>query len=103
MERIELLKGFLAEDPGDNFSLYALALEYVKLNNVTEAIQLLEKLLEKNPGYLAAYYQLGKLFEMQQQPDRASGVFEKGIEVARRQKNQKTLSELQSALDLLEE
>lgn len=103
MERIELLKGFLAEDPGDNFSMYALALEYVKINNVNEAIRLLEQLLEKNPGYLAAYYQLGKLYELQRNFPKASSIFEKGLEVAHEQKDQKTFNELQSALGLLEE
>jgi tetratricopeptide (TPR) repeat protein len=103
MERIELLKHFLEEDPGDHFSLYALALEYAKINRVGEAIVLLEQLLDLDPAYLAAYYQLGKLFELQRNIERAFGVFSKGMEVARQQKNQKTLNELQSALELLDE
>jgi cytochrome c-type biogenesis protein CcmH/NrfG len=103
MERIELLKSFLEEDPDDNFSLYALALEYVNIHNIGEAIRLLENLLQKNPDYLATYYQLGKLYERQRNFARASDVFKKGMETAGKQKDQKTLNELQSALDLLEE
>jgi tetratricopeptide (TPR) repeat protein len=103
MERIELLKNFLHDDPDDNFSCYALALEYARINNITEAVSLLEQLLQINPDYLAAYYQLGKLFERQQDFIRASGIFERGLAVARKQKDQKTLNELQSALDSLEE
>ena len=103
MERIALLKKFLEEDPADNFSTYALALEYVKINQVAEAIRLLEEILQRNPEYLAAYYQLGKLFELQKNFTRSSDVFIQGIEVARTQKDQKTLNELQSALDLLED
>ena len=102
MERIEQLKLFLDEDPDDNFSLYALALEYVNIHHVSEAIELLEKLIQKNPDYLASYYQLGKLFEQQGNFSKASDAFTKGLVVARKQKNQKTLNELQSALDSLE-
>jgi len=103
MERIELLKSFLEEDPNDNFSLYALSLEYVKLNNVNDAIATLEQLQKLNPDYLAAYYQLGKLFELQKNFDKASLVFNRGLEIARKQKDLKTYNELQSALDMLEE
>ncbi len=102
MERIEVLKNFLREDPDDNFSLYALSLEYIRINNITGAIALLEQLLQLNPDYLAAYYQLGKLFEQQQDFAQATGTFKKGLDIARKQKDQKTLNELQSALDLLE-
>ena len=103
MERIELLIRFLEEDPADDFSSYALALEYVKISKISEAILLLEQLLQRNPDYLAAYYQLGKFFELQRNFDKASNAFTKGMEIARKQNDQKTLNELQSALDLLEE
>lgn len=103
MTRIEELKKFLSEDPNDTFSSYALALEYVKLNHINDAISLLEKLLQREPEYLAAYYQLGKLFEMNHDFAKSSLTFGKGMEVARKKNDQKTFNELQSALDLAEE
>ena len=39
MNRIEILKGFLEENPKDSFSRYALALEYVKLGQNDDAVQ----------------------------------------------------------------
>ncbi len=102
MARIDELKNFLKEDPSDNFALYALALEYIKMNHISEAISLLEELLQRNPQYLAAYYQLGKLFEQQHDSAKASSTFSKGMEVAKTKSDQKTFNELQSALDSLE-
>src|SRR5258708_6646208 len=103
MTRIEELKSFLRDDPHDHFSTYALALEYIKINRAAEAISLLEKLIRLNPDYLAAYYQLGKLFESAHDFPKASFFYQAGIEVARKKKDQKTLNELRTALDLLEE
>ena len=39
MNRIEILKGFLEENPKDSFSRYALALEYVKLGQHDDAVR----------------------------------------------------------------
>ncbi len=101
--RIEILKSYLKEDPEDSFSAYALSLEYAKMNNSVEAISLLEEILHRDPEYLAAYYQLGKLAEEQRDFEKASSVYRKGMEVAKMQKDQKTLNELQSACDLLDD
>ena len=37
MNRIEILTGFLKQDPNDSFSRYALALEYVKAGQHDDA------------------------------------------------------------------
>ena len=37
MNRIEILKGFLEQDPKDSFSRYALALEYIKSGQTEDA------------------------------------------------------------------
>jgi len=103
VNRIEILKAYLKDDPNDNFSSYALSLEYLKLNNTIEAISLLEKLLDRDSNYLAAYYQLGKLAEQQRDFEKASSVYKTGMEVAKMQKDQKTFNELQSAHDLLDD
>jgi tetratricopeptide (TPR) repeat protein len=103
MERIEQLQAFLKDDPSDDFSAYALALEYVKVDRSHEAISLLEKLLNRNAAYLPAYYQLGKMYESLGNLEIAAEKFRRGIEVAKKKKDQKTLNELQSALDMLED
>jgi tetratricopeptide (TPR) repeat protein len=101
MNRIETLKEFLANDPSDDFSEYALALEYEKDGARTEAILHLEKILERNPSYLAAYYQAGRMYEAEKNLTKAGSIYEKGIEVARSQGNMKTLNELRTALEMM--
>jgi tetratricopeptide (TPR) repeat protein len=100
--RIEELKKFLSEDPSDKFSSYALALEYAELGINDEAVSLLERLIKADENYLAAYYQLGKLFELRKDFIKASSAYMKGLEIARIQNNQRTLNELKSALDMLD-
>lgn len=99
--RIEILKAYLAEDPTDSFSRYALALEYVRLNHLDEAKVLFLELLESAPDYLPSYYQLGQLLEKMKNPEAAISTYLKGMETARNQKNNHTFNELSSALNQL--
>ncbi|REJ85189.1 MAG: tetratricopeptide repeat protein [Bacteroidetes bacterium] len=101
--RIEILKQYLSEDPDDNFLRYALALEHFSSGELINAETNLVELLENNPEYLAAYYQLGKTFEALGKTCEAAETYSKGILVAEKQKNMKTLAELKSALEMLEE
>jgi len=99
--RIEKLKEFLANDPADDFSEYALALEFEKSGNRKEALSHFENILKRNPSYLAVYYQAGRMYEAEGDLRKATSMYEKGIEVAGQQGNTKTLNELRTALDLM--
>jgi tetratricopeptide (TPR) repeat protein len=101
--RIELINAMLVKEPNDDFLNYALALEYIKENNFNKAIEIFTRLILASPQYLASYYQLGKLHESAGEKETAVSIYTKGIEIARQQKNTKTLSELNEALTLLEE
>jgi len=100
--RIETLRQFLANDPNDDFSEYALALEFEKTGARIEALSHLEKILLRNPSYLAAYYQTGRMYKAEKNFTKAAAVYEKGIEVAREQGNIKTMNELRTALDMMD-
>ena len=100
--RLELLKRYLQEDPSDSFLRYALALEFISLNEQKQAYEQLGKLLNDEPDYLAAYYMAGKLAEVTGKNSQAIAWYVKGIEVARQQKNQQTLNELSAALSQME-
>lgn len=102
MDRMEKLKAFISANPLDHFSKHALAMEYVKLGNDPEARTLLESILTVEPGYTGSYYHLGKLLERQQEFEAAKQVYEKGIEMARKQGDHHTSSELMSALENME-
>ncbi len=101
--RIEILKSYLKEDPEDSFSNYALALEYLNDNQDQLAVDMLEGILRKDENYLAAYYQLGKAYEKISRIEDARRTYKRGIPVGIRLGNQKTVSELRSAVDSLDD
>ncbi|MBK6541177.1 MAG: tetratricopeptide repeat protein [Flavobacteriales bacterium] len=57
-ERLDQLRGMLAEEPGDVFLRYAIALELKRKGEMGPAIEALEKLLRDRPDHVASYYQL---------------------------------------------
>lgn len=100
MSRTEILKKLIEENPSDEFSRYALALEMTKEKNYEEAEKNFRFLTEHSPEYAASYYQFGKLLEELNRTDEAIDVYKAGMEIVK-YKNQKTFSELQSALNNL--
>ena len=92
----------LEKEPNDSFLNYAFALELEKEKKISEAISIIEKIILLDKNYLGAYYKLGKLFENVSQNEKAKQTYLLGIEIAQLQKNNKTLNELNGALQLLE-
>lgn len=99
--RIEQIQEFLKEDPKDSFLRYALALEYIKINEPKKAITAILKLIEDEPDYTASYYQLGKLYESLGQVDNALETYSKGMEKSKNDSSRKTYMELKEAYNLL--
>ncbi|MCW5898370.1 MAG: hypothetical protein KIT10_03785 [Flavobacteriales bacterium] len=60
-ERLEQLHAMLAEEPGDAFLRYAIALEHRRRGEMEQAIAGLESLLADDPAHIASYYQLALL------------------------------------------
>jgi len=101
MNRIEILKGFLKENPNDSFSRYALALEYVKLDKHDDAVQEFETVKKNDPDYVATYFQLGQLYQKIGKTHDAEKTFRTGITVATKLGEDHTRSELEGALEAL--
>jgi len=99
--RIEQLQEFLKEDSNDSFLTYALALEYVRVEKYDIARDCFLKLIEDDENYIASYYQLGKLYESLNEVEKAKEIYKKGIEIAKKIENKKTLLELQEAYNIL--
>lgn len=97
--RLEIIKRYLAEEPNDSFLRYAMCLEYMSLEKNDEAYSELEKLLNDDPDYLAAYYMAGKTAEATGKNHEALKWYSKGILVAKNQKDDHTRNELNAALD----
>ena len=101
MSRIEILKGFLKENPNDSFSRYALALEYVKLAENDAAVREFETVKTNDPDYVATYYQLGQLYQKLGRNHESEKTFRTGITVAAKVGDAHTQGELEGALDAL--
>ena len=101
--RLEQLREMLQKEPLDPFLNYAIALEYAKAGDRATGISIIEAILQRDEDYLGAYYQLGKLYEESGQTEKAATVYTKGMEIAKKQKNSKTLGELNTALMLLDD
>jgi thioredoxin-like negative regulator of GroEL len=99
--RRDMLEEFLAADPNDSFSRYALALELEKEERDREAIDQLQEVVARDPGYVAAYYHLGRMLARAGQVEEARRVYSSGLDVASRAGDQRTRSEIQDALDVL--
>lgn len=98
MSRLHQLLQFLEEDHNDPFNIYALALEYQKLDS-EKALTFFNALLESHADYVPTYYSLGKLYEELDEKEKAIETFENGIVKARNQNDFKTMRELQNALN----
>lgn len=96
-QRIEKILAFLKETPNDSFLNHALALEYVKDGNETEAQKHFELNLNNDATYVATYYHLAKLLERIGQRDAAVSIYEQGMEQAKAAKDMHSYSELQNA------
>ncbi len=99
MNRIEILNGFLNENPNDSFSRYALALEYAKLGQDDGALREFEAVKTRDPDYVATYFQLGQLYQKLGRADEAGQTFRAGIGIARKAGDDHTRSELEAAME----
>ena len=95
-DRIKQLEKFLADDPHDPFTKYALAIEHLKIDKA-KSRKLFEDLLENHPDYIGTYYHAAALYTELNERDLAEKVYKKGIEKATELHQAHALRELQSA------
>ena len=103
INRLERLQEFLDNEPNDPFLKYALATEYLRLNNPEKALWFFLDLVDKHTDYVGTYYHLGKLYEQMAQPKEALSIYEKGIAVAKKIKDQHALNELLGVYNSLQD
>ena len=100
LDRIRQLEKYYEEDPDDAFNIYALALEY-RAADAGKARAFFNILLDRHPDYLPTYYHAAQFFESTGDREKAVITFEKGIALAGRLNDAKSLRELKSAYDEL--
>ena len=97
--RLQALRDLHEKDPRDAFAAYGLAMELARdPETEVEAVSVFRRLNEENPGYLPAYYQLGRLLARRGGEAAARRVYEEGIAVAGRAGDLHTREELEAAL-----
>jgi len=101
MERIEKLKEYLKANNEDSFLQHALALEYIKIGNETEAENLFREILQREPTYTGTYYHLAKLLERRENIDEAIKVYEQGMEETKKSGDNHAFNELRAAYEEL--
>ncbi len=96
LERLQILRDFITEEPENPFNYYALALE-LREKGPEEASRLFDHILQHHPEYLAAYFPSAHFFAELNLLRKAQEIFEKGIALAARQQNDKASKELKNA------
>ena len=103
MSRIEKLLEYMKTSGKDSFLQHALALEYIKVDQDEEARKLFNEILLREPTYIGSYYHLAKLLERAGDFDKAIRIYKRGMEEAKKAGDNHTYSELQAALEDIEE
>ena len=96
-DRLTLLQEMLKEDTDNSFLLFAIAKEYEKLGDLQLAIDTFIALRGKEEEYVGLYYHLAKLYEQLEETEKALAIYQAGIEIAKKKKDQHALAELQNA------
>jgi len=99
--RIESLKNLVAQNPGDSFARYGLAMACASAGDYAQAVEHYQKLLEVNPKYVAAYYHGGQSLEKLGKLEEARELYRRGIHISTEIGDLHTRSELEAVLDLL--
>lgn len=102
-KRLAFFQKTTAEGSTDPLAWYGLAMEYRKLSRWDEALQTFTSLRTMKPDYVATYLMCGQMLEGVSRQSEAREWLEAGIEEARKKGDSHALSELQSALDALDD
>ena len=87
MSRREKIEAMLADDPGDTFLRYSLAMELDKEGNHDASLSRFAELTRDNPPYVPAFFMAGQQLVRLGRTDEARVLLREGIVAARSQDN----------------
>ena len=96
--RRQKLEEFLAQNPGDAFTRYGIALECLREGDIAGAEAHFKTLLEENPDYVPGYQMYAQTLAQHDRAGEAKAILDKGIATASRQGNQHARSEMEGLL-----
>jgi len=98
-----MLNEILAQNPGDAFARYGLAMEFSKAGDVPRAMQEFETLLKANPDYTPGYFMAAQTLAQAGRNPEAKSMLADGIASAKRTGNAHAQSEMEAMLSELGE
>ncbi|MFH5802917.1 tetratricopeptide repeat protein [Alienimonas sp. DA493] len=98
--RREKLERLLADDPGDAFLRYSLALELAKTDE-DAALREFDRVIEEHPDYVPAYFMKGQTLARGDRDEEARETLTAGIEVATRTGDDHAAGEMSGFLETL--
>jgi tetratricopeptide (TPR) repeat protein len=100
--RVASLKEILAGNPNDPFARYALGLEYSGSGDTDAALAEFGSLLEAHPDYTNGYFMAAQTLARADRVEEARAMLQRGMESARRTRNQHALAEMEGMLEELD-
>ena len=101
MDRLEMLREIVAQQPNDAFARYGLAMELSNRGELEPALGEFQKLLEIHPDYAAGYFMAAQQLAKAARNDEAKDYLVRGIAAAERTRNAHAAGEMQAMLDEL--
>ena len=100
--KLQQLFKMLEREAEDTFLLYAIGMEYKKLDAPAKAIEYFDRVIQNDSGYCYAYFQRGQVFEQTGENEKAKLAYRDGIAAANRVGDAHAKSELEAALSMIE-
>jgi len=101
MLRREKIEAMLAEDPGDTFLRYSLAMELDKEGEHDASLAKFAELTRDDPAYVPAFFMAGQQLVRLGRVDEARAVLKNGIQAAQVQGDMHAAGEMSEFLALL--
>ena len=96
--RREKIEAMLADEPGDTFLRYSLAMELQKEERHEDSLKLLNELTQDDPPYVPAYFMAGQQLGGLRRINEAREILRNGIEEARKQNDHHAAGEMSEFL-----
>jgi len=97
--KIESLLGFQKDNEDDPFLIYALAMEYAKINETGLAEKNYQLLIDKHPNYIGTYLHYAALLELLEKYDKANEIYKTGLDKLKELNDGHAWSELANAYE----
>lgn len=102
MSQLERLYSAYKSRPNDAFLCYAIAMEHLKLSEITVALDKFSALIKSHPNYIPTYLQFGNTLAENGQIEAALEILKTGSKIAIQAGDAHTASEIMQAIEMLE-